>query len=167
MLIWLCLKFIMLNHSKFFLDKNINLTILFVKKEEKMKNKIFELYKDKSLQEFLKFKEENPEETFVYVLQHPPENINILSASNFGYLVICLPQLSQIVFSTGPFVFKMRKNLQDFRAQDYILCTGDPAVIGLSTAIVSDITTGRFNLLKWDKREFKYYPLSIDLYKKG
>ena len=77
------------------------------------------------------------------------------------------PQLSQIVFSTGPFVFKMRKNLQDFRAQDYILCTGDPAVIGLSTAIVSDITTGKFNLLKWDKREFKYYPLSIDLYKKG
>lgn len=167
MLVWLCLKFIMLNHSKFFLDKNINLTILFVKKEEKMKNKIFELYKDKSLQEFLTFKEENPEETFVYVLQHPPENINILSASNFGYLVICLPQLSQIVFSTGPFVFKMRKNLQDFRAQDYILCTGDPAVIGLSTAIVSDITTGKFNLLKWDKREFKYYPLSIDLYKKG
>ena len=74
-----------------------------------MKNKIFELYKPKSLEEFLKFKKENPEETFVYVLQHPPENINILSASNFGYLVICLPQLSQIVFSTGPFVFKMRK----------------------------------------------------------
>ena len=91
-----------------------------------MKNKIFELYKPKSLEEFLTFKKENSEETFVYVLQHPPENINILSASNFGYLVICLPQLSQIVFSTGPFVFKMRKNLQDFRAQDYILCTGCP-----------------------------------------
>ena len=137
------------------------------RRKNKMKNKIFELYKPKSLEEFLNFKKENPEETFVYVLQHPPENINILSASNFGYLVICLPQLSQLVFSTGPFVFKMRKNLQDFRAQDYILCTGDPAVIGLSTAIVSDITTGKFNLLKWDKREFKYYPLSIDLYKKG
>ncbi len=132
-----------------------------------MKNKIFELYKPKSLEEFLKFKEENPEETFVYVLQHPPENINILSASNFGYLVICLPQLSQIVFSTGPFVFKMRKNLQDFRAQDYILCTGDPAVIGLSTAIVSDITQVNLNLLKMGQRVFKYYPLSIDLYKKG
>ena len=112
------------------------------RRKNKMKNKIFELYKPKSLEEFLTFKKENPEETFVYVLQHPPENINILSASNFGYLVICLPQLSQIVFSTGPFVFKMRKNLQDFRAQDYILCTGDPAVIGLSIAIVSDITTG-------------------------
>ena len=111
-----------------------------------MKNKIFELYKPKSLDEFLIFKKENPEETFVYVLQHPPENINILSASNFGYLVICLPQLSQIVFSTGPFVFKMRKNLQDFRAQDYILLTGDPAVIGISCAIVVTSTLSKRSL---------------------
>ena len=42
-----------------------------------MKNKIFELYKPKSLAEFLSFKEENPKENFVYVLQHPPANINI------------------------------------------------------------------------------------------
>ena len=132
-----------------------------------MKNKIFELYKPKSLEEFLTFKRENPEETFVYVLQHPPENINILSASNFGYLVICLPQLSQIVFSTGPFVFKMRKNLQDFKETDYILCSGDPAIIGLSTAIVSDITQGKFNLLKWDRQETRYYPLSFNLFEKG
>ena len=61
----------------------------------------------------------------------------------------------------------MRKNLQDFKQTDYILCTGDPAVIGISTAIVGDITQGRFNLLKWDRQERKYYPLSIDLYQKG
>ena len=132
-----------------------------------MKNQIFELYKPKSLTEFLTFHKENPEETFVYVLQHPPQNINILGASEFGYLVICLPPMSQAIFSSGPFVMKMRKNLQDFRERDYILCTGDPAIIGLSSAIVSDITQGRFIMLKWDKQEYKYYPLTIDLYKKG
>jgi hypothetical protein len=135
-----------------------------------MKNKIFELYKPKSLTEFLEFYKENPDEDFVYVLQHPPAHINILGASNFGYLVICLPSTgedSQIIFSSAPFVFKMRKNLQDFKQTDYILCTGDPAVIGISTAIVGDITQGRFNLLKWDRQERKYYPLSIDLYQKG
>ena len=132
-----------------------------------MKNQIFELYKPNSLTEFLTFHKENPEETFVYVLQHPPQNINILGASEFGYLVICLPPMSQAIFSSGPFVMKMRKNLQDFRERDYILCTGDPAIIGLSSAIVSDITQGRFNMLKWDKQEYKYYPLTIDLYKKG
>ena len=57
-----------------------------------MKNKIFELYKPKSLQDFLAFQKENPQETFTYVLQHPPQNVNILSASDFGYLVICLPK---------------------------------------------------------------------------
>ena len=56
-----------------------------------MKNKIFELYKPDSLAEFLEFYKNNPEEKFVYVLQQPPANINILSASDFGYLVICLP----------------------------------------------------------------------------
>ena len=132
-----------------------------------MKNKIFELYKPKSLTDFLLFQKENSDETFVYVLQHPPQNINILGASEFGYLVICLPPLSQAIFSSGPFVFKMRKNLQDFKKDDYILCTGDPAIIGLSTAIVSEITGGQFNLLKWDRREHKYYPLAIDLHQKG
>ena len=132
-----------------------------------MKNKIFELYKPKSLTDFLAFQKENSDETFVYVLQHPPQNINILGASEFGYLVICLPPLSQAIFSSGPFVFKMRKNLQDFKKDDYILCTGDPAIIGLSCAIISDVTHGQFNLLKWDRREHKYYPLSIDLHQKG
>ena len=78
-----------------------------------MKNKIFELYKEKSLTEFLEFKNENPKENFVYVLQHPPANINILSASNFGYLVICLAYFDQVAFNASPFVFKMRKNLKD------------------------------------------------------
>jgi len=135
-----------------------------------MKNKIFELYKKDSLAEFLKFYKENPDEKFVYVLQTPPTNINILGASDFGYLVICLPNYgpdSQIIFSSSPFVFKMRKNLRDFRKQDYILLTGDPAIIGISCAIVSDQTNGQFKLLKWDRRESKYYPIGFDLYQKG
>ena len=140
------------------------------RKNYRMKNKIFELYKPKSLEDFLSFKKENPEENFVYVLQHPPANINILGASNFGYLVICLPNYgpdSQIIFSSSPFVFKMRKNLRDFRPQDYLLLTGDPSVIGISNAIVSDLTNGQFNHLKWDRREAKYYPINFDLYQKG
>ena len=132
-----------------------------------MRNKLFELYRPKQLAEFLEFYKENPNEDFVYVLQHPPRNINILTASDYGYLVICLPENSQMLFSPQPFIHKMRKNLQNFKPTDYILCSGDPAVIGLSTAIVSDITQGRFNLLKWDRQETRYYPLSFNLFEKG
>ena len=132
-----------------------------------MKNKIFELYKPNSLAEFLEFNKNNPEERFVYVVQQPAPNINILSASDFGYLVICLPNRDQAILSTAPYVQKMKKNLQDFRKQDYLLAVGDPVIIGISTAAVSEVTAGQFNILKWDKREFRYYPLEVDMYQKG
>ncbi len=33
--------------------------------------------------------------------------------------------------------------------------------------IVSDMTNGKYNLLKWDKQERQYYPIEINLYEKG
>ena len=132
-----------------------------------MKNKIFELYKPTSLESFLKFHKENPVERFVYVIQQPAPNINILSASDYGYLVICLPNRDQAILSTAPYVQKMRKNLQDFRKQDYLLAVGDPTIIALSAIIASEQTNGQFNMLKWDKREYRYYPLEVDMYQKG
>ena len=33
--------------------------------------------------------------------------------------------------------------------------------------IVSDMTNGKYNLLKWDKQERKYYPIEINLHEKG
>ena len=48
-----------------------------------------------------------------------------------------------------------------------IFITGDPAIIGVACSIVSDITNGKYNVLKWDKQERKYYPIEINLYEKG
>jgi hypothetical protein len=78
-----------------------------------------------------------------------------------------LPELSQIIFSPGPLIFKLRKLLKDFRPEDYLLLTGDPAIIGVACSIVSDITNGKYNLLKWDRQERQYYPIKINLYEKG
>ena len=61
---------------------------------------------------------------------------------------------------------KLRKELSKYRIKDYLLLTGDPAIIGVACSIVSDITNGKFNLLKWDKQERKYYSIEIDLYQK-
>ena len=132
-----------------------------------MKNKIFELYKPDSLQSFLQFNKAFPKEKFVYVIQQPPPNINILSASDYGYLVICLPNRDQVIYSTAPYVQKMTKNLRDMRKEDYLLAVGDPIIITLSGIIANDNTNGQFNMLKWDKREYRYYPLDFDMYQKG
>ena len=96
--------------------------------------------------------------------------INIMGASSYsttGKFNFLLPELSQIIFSPGPLIFKLRKGLKNFTTDDYLLLTGDPAIIGVACSIVSDMTNGRYNLLKWDKQERKYYPIAINLYEKG
>ena len=96
--------------------------------------------------------------------------INIMGASSYsssGKFNFLLPEFSQIIFSPGPLIFKLRQGLKDFTKDDYLLLTGDPAIIGVACSIVSDITNGKYNLLKWDKQERKYYPIEINLYEKG
>ena len=93
--------------------------------------------------------------------------INIIGASNYGQFKFLLPEFSQIIFSPGPLVYKLRQGLKDFTSDDYLLLTGDPAIIGVACSIVSDITNGKYNLLKWDKQERTYYPIRINLYEKG
>ena len=109
----------------------------------------------------------------VYLIQEVPgtkagtPKINIVGAKKYGDVIPLLPELSQIIFSPGPLIFKLRKLLRNFRPEDYLLLTGDPAIIGVACSIVSDITNGKYNLLKWDKQERKYYPIEINLYEKG
>ena len=93
--------------------------------------------------------------------------INIMGASQYGTFKFLLPELSQIIFSAGPLILKLRKLLKDYRPTDYLLLTGDPAIIGVACSIVSDITNGKYNLLKWDKQERRYYPIAINLYERG
>ena len=96
--------------------------------------------------------------------------INIMGASNYsssGKFNFLLPEFSQIIFSPCPLVYKLRQGLKDYTANDYLLLTGDPAIIGVACSIVSDITNGKYKLLKWDKQERKYYPIEINLYEKG
>ena len=109
----------------------------------------------------------------VYVIQEIPgtragaPKINIMSAQRFGEFKFLLPEFSQIIFSPGPLVFKLRKLLKNYQPEDYLLLTGDPAIIGVACSIVSDITSGKYQLLKWDKQERRYYPIKINLYEKG
>ena len=93
--------------------------------------------------------------------------INIMGAAEFGTFKFLLPELSQIIFSPGPLIFKLRKGLQNYRPKDFLLLTGDTAIIGVACSIVSDMTNGKYKLLKWDKQERKYYPIEINLHEKG
>ena len=112
-------------------------------------------------------------ERTVYVIQEVAgtqagnPKINIVGASSYGQLKFLLPEFSQMIFSPGPLIYKLRQGLKNFTENDHLLLTGDPALIGVACSIVSDITNGKYNLLKWDKQERKYYPIAINLYEKG
>ena len=109
----------------------------------------------------------------VYVLQElagtraGSPKINIMSASKFGEFRFLLPEFSQIIFSPGPLIFKLRNLLKEYTIKDYLLLTGDPAIIGVACSIVSEFTNGKYNLLKWDKQDRIYYPIEINLNEKG
>ena len=109
----------------------------------------------------------------VYVIQELPgtkmgsPKFNIMGAQKYGNLKVLLPEHSQIILSPGPLVFKLRKLLDKYTPKDYLLLTGDPAIIGGACSIVADKTQGRFNLLKWDRQEKMYYPIEINIYEKG
>jgi hypothetical protein len=110
--------------------------------------------------------------SIVYVIQDVPgtkmgaPKINIIGATQFGQLKVLLPENSQIILSPNYVITTLRSKLKDYTSKDYLLLTGDPAIIGVACSIVSDTTNGKYNLLKWDKQERRYYPVEIDLYKK-
>ena len=119
------------------------------------------------------YKDIKTSEPIVYVLQELPgtstgrPKFNIMGALKYGKLKVLLKENTQIVLSPGPIVFELRRLLKNYTSKDYLLLSGDPSVIGIAVAIVSDVNNGRFNLLKWDRREKIYYPLEINLYEKG
>ena len=84
-------------------------------------------------------------ESTVYVLQELPgtkigrPKYNIMGALKYGKLKVLLKEDTQIVLSPGPIVFELRRLLKDYNSDDYLLLSGDPSVIGLACAIVSDI----------------------------
>ena len=128
------------------------------------------MFVKKVIMEYEKIK--NPE-SIVYVLQELPgtrigrPKYNIIGAQKYGKLKVLLKENTQIIMSPGPIIFELRRLLKNYTSRDYLLLSGDPSVIGIACSIVSDINSGKFNLLKWDRQEQMYYPLEINLYEKG
>ena len=106
----------------------------------------------------------------VYVIQDIPGSkagtpkINIIGATQFGNLKVCLPENSQIILSPTYVITTLRSKLKEYNSKDYLLLTGDPAIIGVACSIVSDMTNGKYKLLKWDRQEKTYYPIEINIF---
>tara|TARA_R100001369_G_scaffold53315_1_gene80135 strand:+ start:1942 stop:2361 length:420 start_codon:yes stop_codon:yes gene_type:complete len=111
-------------------------------------------------------KEKNEKKPTVFLVQENPY-INVLSAQEYGDIVLLFESGQQIMFSPQPAIKKLRRKLKDFDDNDYLLMMGDPAAMGIACCIASDMNRGRFKILKWDKIQKKYYSVSININEKG
>ena len=107
----------------------------------------------------------------VYLVQEIPTDrdtgqpkIDITPALKYGEIKILFPRLKQMQFTPGPMVMEIKNSLKDFTVDDYLLLYGDPAIIGVVCAVASDFTNGKFKLLKYDRRQFSYYPIELNIF---
>jgi hypothetical protein len=102
----------------------------------------------------------------VFLVQENPY-INVLGAAEYGDIVVLFDSGQQIMFSPQPAIRKLKRKLKDFDDGDYLLMMGDPAAMGIACCIAAEMNRGRFNILKWDKKQQRYYPVTINLNEKG
>lgn len=99
----------------------------------------------------------------VYIVQRPDDKKNILSAKEFGEFQFILPEKSNLIWNPQETVSIVKKELLHFGDEDFLLPIGDPAAIGVCTAVAAEYNQGRITFLKWDNREFTYYPVKVEL----
>ena len=108
----------------------------------------------------------------VYCIQEPPgtgegnPRYNVMKALNYGEIKFLFTERAQLVYSAGSIIHKLRKKLDKYNDEDFLLLVGDPAIIAVAAVVASESNNGKFKLLKWDRIASKYYPISVDLYNK-
>ncbi len=111
-------------------------------------------------------KEKTEGKPTVFLVQENPY-ISVLSAADYGEIVVLFESGQQIMFSPQPAIKKLRRKLRDFNDNDHLLMMGDPAAMGIACCIASDMNRGRFKILKWDKVQKRYYSVSVNINEKG
>ena len=111
-------------------------------------------------------KEKTEGKPTVFLVQENPY-ISVLSAADYGEIVVLFESGLQIMFSPQPAIRKLKRKLRDFNDNDYLLMMGDPAAMGIACCVAAEMNRGKFKILKWDKKQQRYYPVSVNLNEKG
>jgi hypothetical protein len=109
----------------------------------------------------------------VFIPQEPMRKIdgrmvsimNFNNARKFGEPII-LCQTGPAALNTMPTTWGLKDALRDFCDEDYLICVGDPTLIGMSSAVASNANRGKINYLKWDNELRMYIVVNFDLFQK-
>jgi hypothetical protein len=98
----------------------------------------------------------------VFVVQNPDKKKNIISATEYGELEFILPESENIMYTPAVTISRIRHTLRNFNEKDYLLLIGDPVAIGVAVHFALLLNGNKAKILKWDNREFKYYPIQLE-----
>jgi len=102
----------------------------------------------------------------VYVTQEPRKirgkAIDLTPAMEFGEIVYLLPK-DVNVLDAGFATQQISRRLPSFNKGDYLLALGDPVAIAIAAALASKLSGGTFTVLKWDRQEERYYPITVNI----
>jgi hypothetical protein len=108
----------------------------------------------------------------VYVVQVPArrtgpgrtweEKYDLTPAGRFGELVKLLPY-GNVPEDPEPTRARLREGMKEFDADlDYVLLLGDPVACAQAVHVLGfDLNVPSFDVLKWDRREERYYPYRV------
>lgn len=97
----------------------------------------------------------------VFVVQEHKHDIS--QAERFGTIKLLLPFRAQIWYDPAPHVAKLQAGLSVATPEDYLVLMGDPALIGIATAVMAQRTRGKFNLLKWSRHGDGYVAIPVNM----
>ncbi len=99
----------------------------------------------------------------VYVTQEQPK-FNITPAMEFGEIKVLLPPGVDVYHSGGQVADQLKPKLSNYSDEDYLLLIGDPIGMCITCAVAGYWNNGKVKLLRWDRQEHKYIPVSVKLY---
>jgi hypothetical protein len=103
----------------------------------------------------------------VFVVQEPlykdnrsgeiRQKFSLEPAKDFGDLVYVLNWSDPSELSAQQMLWKVRRELETFHRQDYLLMVGNPTAMALCAVIAAEETEGCFQLLYWDNKNGGQY----------
>jgi hypothetical protein len=89
---------------------------------------------------------------------------DLAKAEQFGKIEYLLsPRAAP--FNSAPIIRELSEKLDGFGPEDYLLCTGNPILIGLASAIAADASEdGSVRFLQWSGKDQAYIPINAQVF---
>lgn len=87
---------------------------------------------------------------------------NLSPAKEYGELQFLLSP-SAAPFNTEAILKELSEKLSEFTDEDYLLLVGNPAIIGMATALAANVA-GTVNFLQWSGKDKGYIVIKADIF---